>query len=89
MFRNWLTFLLSRPRAVEGATESAASMPVDPENQSNSDSHAFQPIRSQEEILSEERATTKRAGVISRLFDDSGAEQPVRSRPSHRANEAP
>jgi hypothetical protein len=73
VFRNWLNSLLNRPRVPESAADKAASKRNASADNRRSHSDAFQPIRSQQEILEEEeqaRASSKRTGVISRLFDN-------------------
>jgi len=83
VFRNWLISLITRPRVPEDRTNEAesGSLPDALDDPATSD-QAFQPIRSQEEILkeeAEERATSRRNRVISRFFDDTPTER-TRSR---------
>ena len=72
VFRNWLLSLLNRPRLPESPADMAATDRAKSKDSGRVLSDAFQPIRSQEELLQEEvqaRTSSKRTGVISRLFD--------------------
>lgn len=91
MLRNLLAYLVNRPSRPDGVVRDTAPDAMRNSTERAVRSEAFQPIRSQEEILQEEvieRASSKRTGVISRFLDENPARR-VRSRPSHRANEAP
>lgn len=80
MLRDWLNTLLNRPRLPEAATSDAADFGV--ASSESSKDEAFAPILSQEDIIEEEmqeRANSRRNGVISRFFDDNRSER-VKSR---------
>ena len=83
MFRNWLISLITRPRVPEDrADETESGRGPDAIDDPETSDQAFQPNRSQEEILkeeAEERATSRRNRVISRFFDDNPTER-TRSR---------
>lgn len=88
MFRRWLISLLHRPRVSETAVHPRVAA-SDAERKTVSQAAAFQPIRSQEEIEQEEEENARKHGMMAKLFEDRVTSNRVRSRPSHRANEAP
>jgi len=83
VFRTWLISLLNRPRVPEDTKSDAHAAPIGDSEDTQAKDPAFQPIRSQEDILKEEaaeRASSRRNRVISRFFDDTSTQR-VKSRP--------